>query len=819
MSNRLVPSPGGNPFQIAPGQFSPGPSWEPAGPPERGDQAIQQLVARTRAAVLRYKWLILAVFVVGSATGIALTQFVKPKYGVDGTIWISEGGGPNGPVQAPGLITSELGWTDLARSFTVLDAVVSRLSLYVIPKSERDSTLFRNLLPSDSLQTGRFRVVVDGAGRRYELVRRPETTDGEEVVVERGAVGDSIGRSVGFIWRPDGALLPAGESFDFEVVTPREAAVKLQQEMSVSLPLNSNLMHFSLRGEHSVTISRTLNEVMRQFAREAERLKKENLVAVANTIDEQLSDAARALSERENALESFKINTITQPNENVAISPGIAVATNPVMNAYFSEKGALDNVRSDRALLDRILQEAAERGGRLSPEALRGAPNLLAAGETGRELNAALVELSLRQANLRAYRTRYTDEAPTVRRVIDSIATLEASVIPSIARKLQAELKANESELIRRIDAASSELKKIPQRTIEEQRRTRDVVVAATIFQDLQNRAVTARLSEKTVMPDVGILDTAVAPRRPTSDTTSDIVVIAIVASLLVGLALAILLDRLDGRFRYPEQAVNDLGLDVVGAVPSYTAPRTQRQRLEQASQMIESFRSLALSVRSQFPVGSPVQLTISSPGPGDGKSTVSLNLANALAEGGYRTLLIDGDIRRGQLHESCPPVQQTPGLLDYLAGEATLSETIKVTELHFNLSLMPCGARRKQGPELLASQRTTQMLRELQSQFDAIVVDCAPLGAGIDAYAMGSATGAMLVVLRAGETDRRLASAKLATLDRLPVRILGAVLNDIGQSPEFQYYHYLEGYGDREAAQNVALIGEGAKKADGDED
>jgi Mrp family chromosome partitioning ATPase len=101
-------------------------------------------------------------------------------------------------------------------------------------------------------------------------------------------------------------------------------------------------------------------------------------------------------------------------------------------------------------------------------------------------------------------------------------------------------------------------------------------------------------------------------------------------------------------------------------------------------------------------------------------------------------------------------------------------------------------------------------MLRELRSQFDAIVVDSAPLGAGIDAYALGSATGSMLLVLRVGETDRRLANSKLATLDRMPIRILGTVLNDIGESMEFRYYHYLDNYGGAETAPDVALIGSG---------
>ncbi|MGQ0648287.1 MAG: polysaccharide biosynthesis tyrosine autokinase [Gemmatimonadaceae bacterium] len=767
-------------------------------------------MARTIAALKRYRWLILAVFVIGSATGVAVTRFVKPKYTVDATIWISSAGNKSGPVQAPGLISSDLGWTDLVKSFIILDPVVSRLALYVTPSSDRDTLVFRGLLPTDSLIPGLYRLKLNENKTKYQLTQLAQQRGEKEQVVENGTVGDSIGLKVGFAWQPDRALLRRSDEYEFEVVTPREAAVTLQRELVLGLPQNSNLMRLGLRGEHSALLAQTLNAVLRQFEREAERLKKENLVEVANTVEEQVKRASEELYAAESALESFRINTITQPTDNVAIQPGVALATSPVMSSYFADKNQLENVRRDRDQLERILAEGDTRSGRLSSEALRGAPSLTTGGETQKELGAALNDLSLRSAKLRSLRERLTDEHQTVKDELNAIGILENQVIPQTARRVLAELRSNETEMNRRIDGASIELKRIPQRTIEEARRNRAVAVATVIFQDLQSRAVSARLSEQTVMPDGAILDTAVAPRRPTSDTSLQLIALAVIASLGAGIALALLLDRLDGRFRYPEQAVDELGLDILGAVPSYTAPRSQRRRLEQASQMIESFRSLALAVRSSFPPGSPVQLTITSPGPGDGKSTISINLANALAEGGYRTLLIDGDIRRGQLHESCPPAAQSPGLLDYLAGEATMGEVVKSTDLHVNLSLIPCGTRRRQGPELLASQRMGLMLRELRSQFDAIVVDCAPLGAGIDAYALGSATGSMLLVLRAGETDRRLASSKLTTLDRMPIRILGTVLNDIGESPEFRYYHYLEGYGTPENVSEVALIGSG---------
>ena len=182
-----------------------------------------------------------------------------------------------------------------------------------------------------------------------------------------------------------------------------------------------------------------------------------------------------------------------------------------------------------------------------------------------------------------------------------------------------------------------------------------------------------------------------------------------------------------------------------------------------------------------------------------------------------YRTLLIDGDIRRGALHEVFGPLEQAPGLLDYLAGEAQLEDVLRPTQQHVNLSVIPCGTRRRHGPELLASERMAGLIRELRTQFDAIIVDSAPLGAGIDAYALGSATGNMVIVLRAGETDRKLAQAKLTVLDRMPIRLLGTILNDIGEMPQFKYYYYLEGYrADNAGDTEEALLGSGNGKVEG---
>jgi capsular exopolysaccharide synthesis family protein len=188
--------------------------------------------------------------------------------------------------------------------------------------------------------------------------------------------------------------------------------------------------------------------------------------------------------------------------------------------------------------------------------------------------------------------------------------------------------------------------------------------------------------------------------------------------------------------------------------------------------------------------------VTVSSPGSGDGKSFVASNLALAFADAGHRTLLLDGDIRRGGLHRVMN-ADRKPGLTDFLAGKATREQLLRTTS-YPNLSFIACGTRTQSGPELLGGATMRELIAGLRAQFAVIIVDSPPLGAGVDPFVLGTLTGNLLLVLRTGVTDREMAEAKLDVLDRLPIRVLGAVLNDVREGGSYRYYsysYYIAGY------------------------
>lgn len=265
------------------------------------------------------------------------------------------------------------------------------------------------------------------------------------------------------------------------------------------------------------------------------------------------------------------------------------------------------------------------------------------------------------------------------------------------------------------------------------------------------------------------------------------------------GLAVggAILLDRFDPKVRYPDQITGDMGIPIVGAVPFLRSVRAVKGKKEE-THAIEAFREIRMNVAYAHGAAGPVVFTISSAEAGDGKSFVASNLALSFAQQGHRTLVIDGDIRRGRLHHFLQG-SRTPGLSDLLSGSGVLEDVLQTTSVR-DVWLIGSGTRMHVGPELLGSAAMATHLRELKRRFDVIIIDTPPLGAGVDPYVLASLTGNLLMVVRTGNTNRAFAEAKLQLLDRLPVRILGAVMNGIpADQHAYRYYSYLPNYGAQE--------------------
>ncbi|OLC01876.1 MAG: hypothetical protein AUH45_10140 [Gemmatimonadetes bacterium 13_1_40CM_69_22] len=739
---------------------------------------------RYRTAIWRFRWWVLLITLLGTAAGVGASRIVRPVYVARATIWI-EGANEKQPGPGPagsGDLLGATGWVDLVRSYVVVAAVVNDRQLYLTPASPSDSAVFAGFSVAPRFRPGSYRLEVDQAGRGFTLATH------DAVVLQRGAAGDSVGGALGFVWLPPAAELSPLRRLEFVVESPHEAASRLAERLRVKTDLEGNFLRVELRGQDPRKITVIVNAVAQRFVAVAADLKRQQLTELVRILGEQLNHSQVNLSAAESALRDLLSKTVSFVADGATpVAPGLQFTHDPGFASYFETKVNLEQVRRDRAAIERLLAQVRDSG--LPVDALAA----IGAVDRSTELVAALRELTAKRAELRALQQRYTEEHGTVRRLAGEVQALEGRTIPALARVLVSELAARDAELTQRVRAASAELRQIPSLAIEDARLRREVANAERLFTSIQQRYDEARLAEVSTIPEVSVLDAAVEPEEPLLDPTPFLVLVSFLGSLGLAALGAVVLERADRKVRYPDQVTRTMGLPILGAVPHVSWHDGANG--DGVSRVIEALRGIRLNVLHAYGTAGPLLVTVTSPGRSDGKSFLTSNLAVAFVDAGYSTLLIDGDIRRGGLHRVLDAAR-TPGLTDLLAGTAAVQQVIQQAKSYPSLAFIACGSRTRSGPELLSSTAMAGFVTSLRSRYAVILIDSPPLAAGVDACALGTMTGSLVLVLRTGVSDRELVEAKLDVLERLPIRILGAVLNDVRPGGAYRSYAYsLSGY------------------------
>ncbi|HVH08854.1 MAG TPA: polysaccharide biosynthesis tyrosine autokinase [Gemmatimonadales bacterium] len=745
---------------------------------------------RVLLAIGTFRWLVVGVTVAGTLAGIAGSRFLKPAYEARATVWIeipdpASRSRDEGPLQTGELLGTSSGWLDLLRSHVVLDDVVRQQRLYLKPKGAQDTAALATLTASGDARPGRYRLVVDAAGTQVQLL-----DVAQETVIEQDSLGAPVGAAAGLAWVPPVGALQPGSRVDFTVTTTAEAAEALAEELRIRAVPEGNFVRIARRGSDPMHVTNVVNAVADRFVTAAADLKRQRVTELTAILKDQLDQAQASLRATESALTNFRVRNAVRPSEGPAQGPdGRRITADPTYARYAEVQGAIDALQHDREAIAQVLAEGADSG--VSVDQL----SMIAAVQRSSELTAALRELTDRQAELRALRSRYADTHPPVRRAAAQVDTLARRVVPALGRTLMAGLAARERALAERRDSIAGDLRSAPPVALSEVRLTRDLANAEKLFSNLQARYEEARLAEASTLPDVRILERAVPPTRPTSNTAPLLMVVAFVTSLGAGVAAAVVRDRADSKVRYADQVMRTIGVPILGAVPHVERNGKRPGRHEAGAhdgdeaRAWEALRSIRLNVQHAYGAAGPVLVTITSPGRGEGKSFVSSNLARAFAGLGYRTLLIDGDVRLGGLHRAVRRARR-PGLTDILAGQSDADAAIQTTA-HPQLRFLGSGSRMHRGPELVSSAALPRLIAAMRGAYDVILVDSAPLAAGVDPYALATATGSVVLVLRSRVTDLSVAEPMVEMLQGLPLRVLGAVLNDVRPGAAYGYYSY----------------------------
>ncbi|MFS0901231.1 CpsD/CapB family tyrosine-protein kinase, partial [Mycolicibacterium litorale] len=262
---------------------------------------------------------------------------------------------------------------------------------------------------------------------------------------------------------------------------------------------------------------------------------------------------------------------------------------------------------------------------------------------------------------------------------------------------------------------------------------------------------------------------------------------------LLLGVGLAVIRDKLDNTVKNRETLEEITGVGTVGSIPLDKERRKQPAILFERdnSPIAEAFRKLRTNLQFLAVDNPPRVIVVTSSTPSEGKSTTAINIALALAEAQHQVVLVDGDMRRPSLHKYLDLIGPV-GFSTVLSGQAELGDALQKSQFT-GLTVLTSGAVPPNPSELLGSQAARNLLRDLRSQFDYVIVDSSPLLAVTDSAILAANSDGVLVISRFGQTRRDQLTHAVGALLDVGATILGAVftLTPARGSASYSYNYY----------------------------
>jgi tyrosine-protein kinase Etk/Wzc len=433
-------------------------------------------------------------------------------------------------------------------------------------------------------------------------------------------------------------------------------------------------------------------------------------------------------------------------------------------------------------------------------------------------------ELSGAEQQLNAYRSEHdsVDISMETKSVLDRVVNLESQLNElefseaEISRRFTpshptyAALLEKKAQLQKELNTLEERINGMPETQQEVLRMQRDVSVNQAIYVQLRNKVQEMQIAEASTVGNVRVLDDSESFPRPVSPNKIMIIALATILGAAFAVAVVMLRAMFNRGLESPDQ-LEQLGLPVYAIVPKSDDQSRLSRRIRRGGRSqsvpagllawhrpldvsIEALRSLRTSLHFAMLDSTDNRLMITGPSPGVGKSFITANLAAVCAQNGQRVLVIDGDMRKGQMHKIFKGPSED-GLSEILAGRHTLEEMVRPVESIEGLEYLARGVVPPNASELLASERFTELLAKASERYDLVIVDSPPVLAVTDATVIGKRVGTTLMVARFQLNPPKEIDLAMRRLDTGGVRVKGAILNGLERKAAtaytYGYYNY----------------------------
>ena len=453
-----------------------------------------------------------------------------------------------------------------------------------------------------------------------------------------------------------------------------------------------------------------------------------------------------------------------------------------------------------------------------------------------KNLNDRLVQLMLERDTLLI---TYTENFPQ----IQEIKNQTHEIITSMKSQLSSQkkyLESNVRNLKQQINVTDEQLRKLPEKGLELLRFEREAAVNREVYTLLEKKYQEALIQDAEKIEEVNIVRPALEPTIPTNPPkTAANTALGTIIGLIIGIVFAFIIETFDTSFEAIEEVESFLGVRVLGIIPQVnydelkailqekysktvddeTIKKTNRliSHFLPTSSSAENYRALRTNLNFLNLDKSIKTIVLTSSSPEEGKTTVAVNLAITMAQGGSKVLLIEGDLRRAVIAKLFG-IETVPGLADvilgnyewrsvvrtitdFITGKMSMDEIMQTPGMD-NLHIITGGSPAPNPAELVNSKLMPELIKQASSEYDIILIDAPPVLAATEASILSSLGDGAIIVYQVGKIARGALKRAKAQLDNVGAKIFGVVLNGLKAdiSPDFayrdkKYYYY---YGDK---------------------
>ena len=590
----------------------------------------------------------------------------------------------------------------------------------------------------------------------------------------------------------DAVLRPVAEQFHLreasdasvDPIRAQQAPVALRN-LKVSRPPNTYLLLVSYRSTDPQLAADAANAIATSYVRHTYDIRFNSSASLSTFMEKHLEELRAKMERSSEALAQFeKELNVINPTEKTNILSARLLQLNTDYTAAQTERVKTEAAFQSVNTGSIAAAQASTQGDALKKleERLGDAREKFAQAQT--HYGANHPEFHKAQTQLQEVAAQFEDAKANVMRRVE--------VEYREAENREAMLKSAVAETKGEFDSLNS-------RSFRYDELKREAEADKRLYEELETKIKEAEINAGFQNSAIRIADMARPGLIPVFPNVKVNLALALLFSLLLAIAAALVADVLDRTVRDPEQVVRTLNTQVVGSLPGVKENRSlvgsSLLHSKSAGDPVvsgydEAVRTLRNSILLTDFDRRLRTVMITSAAPSEGKSTIATNLAAAHAQQGHKTLLIDGDLRRPSVHRRLD-LPSTAGLSDALTSALPWRETLSHCEGAPNLDVLLAGPPSRRACDQIGTGLAA-ILEDARKDYDLIILDSPPLLGFPEPLQMSALVDGVLLVARSGQTNRKALASAIHTLTRLRANIIGIVMNEVrADASDSYYYHY----------------------------